>query len=727
MEREAPKRRRRPAVSCILCRQRKIRCNRESPCNNCLRSKNAECVYRDTSKADLPPPAKANNHSGQPSPPRDQKLTEKSTSSTDSFTNKTHSDLGFHHDASAAFLNAPASGTSASSPSSHFEVTSNAVAGTFHFQHQSTQIGLHQPATSRSASHKTRLFGQSHWINAVALLRDMFDVLEPHMVDESSKAFNGLKRCKQLAKTIKQHRAPPWPCLPTSELPVKSVADQLVECYLRTVEPFYRILHIPSFRNDYEALWSSPTVTPDTSFLIQVKLVLAIGAATYDSTFSLRAQALRWVYEAQTFLSAPDFKHRLGIQFIQSNCLLMFAREATGVGEDMIWTSIGSLVRTAMYMGLHRGSANLPPTMTLLAKETRLRLWNTILELVVHSSMVSGGDPLVDLDIFDTEAPGNFDDHELTNVDASSAGNEGRFTQTSVAIALRKTLPQRLAIAKFLNAIGSNGTYKETLKLDTELRAAYKDLTRNLQASKLSSFGPSELELRSLDLMMRRYFLSLHLPFFGPSLQEASFAFSRKVAVESALRFWRSAHPVPLSLGGGPASQTGQVDLLSRQVTNSSGVFRTAGVQAFIVIACELKALIKEEDSLGPVSLRPDLLAVLEDAKIWTWDSIAAGETNTKAYLFVQMACSQVKALMDGREEGEVSQVVVTTAEESEARCQAFFEDVIGGLQGMIDGAASDMMVSMTVTPEFGMGDWDYMAPDIFQPIFSEPMNWSFW
>jgi len=61
---ETGRRRRRPAVyvtwnprniylltteprSCTLCRRRKIRCNREMPCSNCIRSKNVACVYEN--------------------------------------------------------------------------------------------------------------------------------------------------------------------------------------------------------------------------------------------------------------------------------------------------------------------------------------------------------------------------------------------------------------------------------------------------------------------------------------------------------------------------------------------------------------------------------------------------------------------------------------------------------------------------------------------------------
>lgn len=42
-----PHRRRRPALSCVQCRRRKIRCDQKKPCcNQCERSKGVTCVYK---------------------------------------------------------------------------------------------------------------------------------------------------------------------------------------------------------------------------------------------------------------------------------------------------------------------------------------------------------------------------------------------------------------------------------------------------------------------------------------------------------------------------------------------------------------------------------------------------------------------------------------------------------------------------------------------------------
>jgi hypothetical protein len=542
----------------------------------------------------------------------------------------------------------------------------------------------------------------------------MFDILEKDLRDDTSKTFRVEKQCKSLGKIIKSRRTPSWPCPPTPELPARAVADALIECYLNTSESILRVLHIPTFRRDYQAVWD-PSRTPDSSFLVQLKLVLAIGAQTYDSAFSLRPYAMKWVYEAQTWISTPGFKSRLGIPFLQTAILILLAREAAGVGEDMVWANVGYTLGMAMCMGMHRDPASLGPgTTTLLVVEMRRRLWNTILELVLHFSLTAGAPPRISLDEFDTETPGNFDDDQLTGQAAGVPIPKpiDQFTQTTMAVSLRNMFPQRLAIVKYLNDLSSRGAYTEMLKLDTELREAYKTLTRVLQACKTTSQGPSDLTLRTVDLLLRRYLIGLHLPFFTPALQEAAFAFSRRVVVESALRLWRTAFRHPPSMPAGAATDEDPFALIAISGSN----FRTLAIQSFVVITLELKTLIGEEESLGlgPVELRPDLLLALQDYKAWAWKSIEIGETNTKGYLMACMADAQVEALRRGMTKDELVAFVVKAAEDAEERSLLLLEEMeAGGRQpqeGTPMGEGADGMVGLDMTPEFGMDDWDYMV-----------------
>lgn len=528
------------------------------------------------------------------------------------------------------------------------------------------------------------------------------------MRNETSKASSGIQRCKYLAKAIKSRRTPPWPSPLSADLPPRDVADELVDCYLRTTETIYRVLHVPTFRRDYEALWMSNN-EPDMAFLVQLKLVLAIGATTYDEQFSLRTSAIQWVYEAQTWLSEPAFKSRLSLQSLQTNLLLLLARETAGVAEELIWISAGALLRIALYMGLHRDPARLPKRSTFAA-EMRRRLWNTILEITLQSSLTSGGPPLVSINDFDTDPPGNFDDDQLVAEDPVPKP-EGDFSNVSIAIALRKTLPLRLAITKFLNDLSFEGTYEETLRLDAELRASYKTLRQTLQGYESSTRSlSSRFEIRVVDFLMHRYFSSLHIPFFGPALRETAYAFSRKVVVETSLKIWCAAHPSSSIITAQSRNYAASSDRddLARLTLCGSGLFRTVALQASLLIAGELKAQLQEEESLSPVPLRPDLLSVVDEVKTWSLECIKVGETNVKGYLLTSLVAAQIEGLTRGLRMDELSDLLVKAAEEVEEICLPILEEMLG--QGQTEGTVDGLeQISSKAPPEL-IEDWDLMV-----------------
>ncbi|KAK4235373.1 hypothetical protein C8A03DRAFT_46488 [Achaetomium macrosporum] len=758
---EPARRRRRPAVSCILCRKRKIKCNRGTPCSNCMRSKNATCIYTNA-----PPPVSETRRQGtfvEPSQTRERPgvgsetaspLTP-STLSTTAPTNTaaetpcitivdTHSPLN-SNDTPNNSRTAPEEPTSACpaaayTPFSTFTRNSRVetrplnVSGDFYF-HCEHRLASQPQAVKRSVTHKTRLFGPSHWANSAIMLYDMLHVLERSLRDETSNVLRYEKRCKALARIIKARRAPPWPCPPSPELPARAMCDALIERYLSTSEAVLRVLHIPSFRRDYEALWDLSS-TPDPAFRVQLKLVLALGAVTYDSAFSLRPFAIRWIYEAQTWISAPEFKHQLVLPSLQTGILLHCAREAVGVGEDMVWAGVGTTLRMAMYMGLHRDPSGLgPKKKSPLIAEMRRRLWNTILELALQTSLTSGGPPLFNLDDFDTEPPGNFDDEQLSreSQEAPVPKPQAEFTQTTIAIALRKMLPQRLAIAKYINDLSSRASYAETLRLDAELREAYKTLTRSLHTCKSPSGGPPDFVLRSLEMVLRRYFLALHMPFFSPSFRESEFAYSRRVVVDTALRLWRAAFPVPLSLSPESAELD---DPLARISTCGSGLFGTVAIQGFVAVAVELKTLIREEESLGllgPGEVRPDLLLALQDFKAWSWKAMEAGETNSKVHLVSSMIFAQVEAVRKGLDETQAAEYIEKAAEEAEERSLRLLEEVeartrpIQEVEAVGVGVEAGSSILDTPPEAWGTEDWDYMVSDfLVDPTGTENLSWVF-
>jgi hypothetical protein len=66
--------------------------------------------------------------------------------------------------------NRKSSGLSPPSPSYNISTTTSCITGTFHVQEEVPADG-HIPTNSRTIMHKTRVFGQSHWMNGMVLVR----------------------------------------------------------------------------------------------------------------------------------------------------------------------------------------------------------------------------------------------------------------------------------------------------------------------------------------------------------------------------------------------------------------------------------------------------------------------------------------------------------------------------------------------------------------------------
>ncbi|OAA55201.1 Transcription factor [Cordyceps fumosorosea ARSEF 2679] len=595
------------------------------------------------------------------------------------------------------------------------------LGGVFHLQCE-TPVGNGGPVIPRSMMHKTRMFGQSHWcVTTTLLIRDIFETIDEQLKEHGADAWAGIARCKVLAQYIKTRRAPPWPVLRPSSLPEKSLADALVENYLENTELLYRVLHIPTFRERYDALWK-PGATPDAAFLIQVKLVLALGAVTYDEAFSLRTCAMQWVNEGQSWLTEPKFKARLDIQTIQTNILLLFAQERLGIIADSMWMAVGSLVRRAMYMGLHRDPARLPGR-TVLACEMHRRLWNTISELNLQSSLGSGGPVFLSMSDFDTRAPGNFDDAQLLEADPVPRPPR-ECTQMTVAMALRETFSQRLDVLRFLNDVSSGGSYEETLRLDGQLRASYKELGRRLQrcrghGAKAALTGA---ELRILDIIMYRYLTALHVPYFVAAMHEAKYAYSRVVVVDCALKVWNSlAGSASTTTSTSPHNPEQQspfeaADDLRRQVTRGMSLFMIAAMHSALLIVMELRAELKESEGLGPKMLRPDLLAVLDQSQAWALEVIKAGHTNVKGYLLLRIIAVHIDAISQDLSREALIENLLSAAAEVSKTCRGLLTEMAekltgGGGLGNAMREATEAAVPMPTQPETS-GDWAFTGLD---------------
>ncbi|KAK2612618.1 hypothetical protein QQS21_001390 [Conoideocrella luteorostrata] len=753
-------RRRRAALSCNLCRRRKIRCNRENPCSNCLRARSETCEYGSSKQQ--PVPTSRQNTARNRGNVRSIVAKDAEHVGTDAMTAADHSTAPCSSKAPSSVSLDPSSVTTPRSQQSgadtelarmklqirqlqeqlhissikavpsprsganaNIESENSRLGGTFHINFGGDlqgQSGL----VVNNLIHKNRLLGRSHWaVNGILLVRDIITIIEPHMREQSCRATESIERCKSLARLIKAKRSPSWPCAPAPDIPAKPIADILVSNYLRVSETIYRVLHIPTFCEEYEAVWAL-NATPSTAFMVRLKLVLAIGAINYDDKFSLRADAIRWVYEAQSWAAEPRFKSRLDISSLQTNLLLLLAQEGVGVRGDNMWISIGALLRKTIFMGLHQDPSHLPG-MTTFEKEMRRRLWNTVIELSLQASLATGGPPLLSQDDFNTEPPRNLDDEQLLAKEPMPKPDD-EFTQVSAAIALRSTFLERLAVVKFLNNINPSNTYEESLRLDKNLRLAFRRLRETLEPynSSHSRQDSFQFTVHTLDILLYRYLVSLHVPYYSLSLHDTAHAYSRKVVVESSLKIWRSVYPdLPFQENAADNATSVHRDL-DRLVTCRWGFYPTAMMQAALCIALELRAEVQEDESLSPANLRPDLLSVLDEVQTWCTRVIEAGETNMKGYILLSLLIAQIQGLRQRLKKDLIASLLYKTVDDAAERCLMVLEEHARDYieEGGDDTGLEHVLPTPSMTTE---EDWGFLISDgIFDTHAIESMNWLF-
>lgn len=502
-------------------------------------------------------------------------------------------------------------------------------------------------------------------------------------------------RCKALARQVKLYRTPAWPCSLTFNLPDRSLADSLLARYLATSETVYRIIHVPTFTKAYESLWHLDTV-PQDSFIVQLKLIMAIGAVTLDETLSHRKEAVHWIYEAKTWLSDPRSKCKPSFQLLQINLLLLIAQGLLNTEADPSWVVMGSILRRAMHFGLHRDPDHLSP-MTLFAAETRRRLWNTMLELAVQSSLQSGGAPLITLDDFDARPPSNYDDDDLLAGGTPPPHPSSRYTSSSVSIALRSTLAARLAVAHHLNDAYSSGHFQETLRIDGDLHTACRVMRRTLQGHiSQGHLSASDFAVSVAEIIASRYRAALHIPFFAASMDDPTYTHSRRVVVDMSLRLWRTLY-------NGLASP--DESAIVRWARCGSGELRQIAMQSALLIPLEVLGEMREADDVlgGPAPLREDLVAVLNQAVTWARGCIAIGETNIKGFLLSMCIEARVQGLAKPScAEDEMPLLVLQAAKRATTEGCELLESTLGEM-----AAAALSEASGRCTPSVGKEDMD--------------------
>lgn len=340
-------------------------------------------------------------------------------------------------------------------------------------------------------------------------------------------------------------------------VPPCDVADGYVENYINTFEKTHCMLHVPTFRQEIELFWRSPS-TLSYEWLSQFLMVLALGCPRSERVAhpglvdSLLDGAEACLMQSQ-FLAKPS------LTSIRVMAMMTIAKQIDIVAfddSDGVWAFLGLVIRLAMSIGLHRDPRWFG-TMSPLEAEMRKRIWTTLVFMDSHNSLESGQPPLLQADDYDSAPPTGRRDQDLTDDSTGDASSDNskdpeptsntpcdflhEVNESTFQTILWKSFPDVLRIIRLVHLPQDDRQCRAILEAEVkirELRRIAGTLYQTYATCNSDRSGTllwKDLQGITLEIYFRRVLLALHQPYFmGPDAAKWHVAACRSV-LESAL------------------------------------------------------------------------------------------------------------------------------------------------------------------------------------------------
>lgn len=321
-------------------------------------------------------------------------------------------------------------------------------------------------------------------------------------------------------------------------VPPRRQCDALLDAYIKNFESVLRILHVPSFLQEYDRLWSRPPSQPscaDPTFLCRLLLVLVLGSYVSlspgdltDGDRALKEQASRWLACARDLLKRQLATTGRGhFETAQIMCLIALVchtQKQRGLsGPDYVFGDYDQ-TRIGIQMRLYKE----PDAAAWSAKdmEMRRRLWCTMLELSLQLCLDEELPPPIASDGYDCEPPSNILDDDIDE-GIVQAG----LTPSTVLGLLAKTQRLRLRILHLI-------TLPKAPKTSEDLRQVAAELNEACHATSdtMRSFvqpAPTEFQTKMLHMFTWPFLLAAHsLSGVDQGLVEPATYHSRRMRME---------------------------------------------------------------------------------------------------------------------------------------------------------------------------------------------------
>ncbi|KAM3513368.1 hypothetical protein MY11210_002949 [Beauveria gryllotalpidicola] len=327
-------------------------------------------------------------------------------------------------------------------------------------------------------------------------------------------------------------------------LPSKEEADALVAIYLDQFEQIHRIVHIPTFKKEYEAYWTPGANKRYAAFTAMLLAMMAVTSTVHTHEglkfvgmmSSARHCAEKWIKAADDWHNSQSQKHRRLIHY-QVACLLYLAKRVNTYKKKRFWTGSGALIQNGIAVGLHREPSHMANKITIYNQEMRRRIWTTIQEFDMQASFDHGLPTLLSQLHYDTSPPRNLDDEDFdeytTELPPSKPAKE--YTYSSFQNLARSSLPLRLELSRLLTGPTSDIDYDQVIRYTNDLTQeidALPSWDTNVDPT-VSKKNPL-IAYTLLHVQLRQYIIPLHQPYLKLRKQNSKYQYSEIIYYNAA-------------------------------------------------------------------------------------------------------------------------------------------------------------------------------------------------
>jgi hypothetical protein len=243
-----------------------------------------------------------------------------------------------------------------------------------------------------------------------------------------------------------------------------------------------------------------------------------------------------------------------------------------------------------------------------------------------------------------------------------------------------------------MNGGGSEIAHDKVLALSSEISNAYSECR-----SRIPKDGEAQIEIfryNLVDLLLRRFLLTLHRPFASRAPTAHLVSFSRKIRLDSATILLS-----PL-----------QNDEFSRLVLLGGGMFKNRIIHVSLALASELILDLgeraKNPSMQEPTSYRKLLILALREACSQLVRRIQLGETNVRLHMKLSIVLCQAECTESGTTlEVRLAESAKSSLELSYSAIQATSKSAVDGSECIVDPFKSQDIELQDFSLDFDFGD----------------------